>query len=76
MSKPAERGKFRFVFELHPHFVWQGQRHPTGGTTGVLFSSLDGAMQGVGEGPWHKRPGANKWDTENGDIITRRKVKP
>jgi hypothetical protein len=65
------------VFELYKALQFNGAWHRTGGSRGELYANLPRAQaQVVDAGAWVKRERQRAWDTERGDMILERKVKP
>ena len=63
------------VYLLNKALQYNGQWHPTGGSSGVLYAKLERAQaQVVGAGPWLKVAQRRQWRTEHYDIITEQKV--
>jgi hypothetical protein len=66
----------KYVFELHRSHTIQGKVYQTGGSTGELFSRLPAAFDSVPDATWTKRARSRQWDSDKGDIITRRPIQP
>lgn len=57
------------VYELHKALQYNGEWHPTGGSWGKLYATLERAQaQVVGAGPWRKRDRRRQWETDHKDI--------
>lgn len=64
------------VYELHTAFLFAGVWRPSGGSTGTLYATLQAAQESMPGWGWCKHKARRIWETERGDIISERRVKP